>query len=88
MDQFVSQKWNGLNETNCTIFDYSLGSQIINDPHGFFTSEKMPSELYEHFCKYDKSNMTHKFKFFSWKKSMSIRFMFTGIITILLTLLF
>ena len=66
MDQFIKLKWNGRIQTNCSIFDYSLSYNILQDQHDFYTSQKMVNELLSFITFYDKSRLIHKYKYFVW----------------------
>ena len=88
MDKFMSTRWQGINDVNCSFMDYSTSYFILNGDRDSLRANTILSNLWKKMTKYDKAILNHNFKFNIWQKSMELRYAIEGCFTILLTFIF
>lgn len=66
MDRVITKKWQGRNDINSSILDYSIATVILKDRHGLFATDRMFSELRHEITRYDRKDQTHQYKFHVW----------------------
>ena len=88
IDKYISKKWDGRNDVNCTMLNYSTSYQIYNDQYELFESNELISQILLNMFKLDKSQMNHKYKFDVWKQSMQLRYQLETLFVLFLTIFF
>jgi hypothetical protein len=88
MDRIVKEKWNGINNETRSIVEYSTGYQVIHDKYERYVGLGWPKRICELANTWDKSEISHIFKYFIWKKSMLLRLNIEFIIVIIYSLVF
>ena len=56
MDRVITNKWKGKYDLNSTVYDYMTSSNLLNDKHGLYATDRVFSEMRLQMFKTDCSN--------------------------------
>ena len=88
MDKFITEKWNGRVNLNCTLLDYSTSVVLLKDNHSIYLTNQVMQNLFAQIFNKDRSAQTHHTKFHVWRRSMACRYYIESAFTLFLTLFF
>jgi hypothetical protein len=72
-DRIVKEKWNGVRNETRSIVEYSTGYVTMVDEFDSYQDLNWFRKVYGRACEWDRSELSHVFKLFIWKKSMLLR---------------
>jgi hypothetical protein len=88
MDRIVHEKWDGVNNETHSLIAYSTSYQVVYDRFDVYKGSDWFKQTIKQACTWDKSELSHIFKLFIWKKSMLLRINIEFVILTAYSLLF